>query len=102
MLYRSKNEADRLRELNPYFLSWICEGGDERYRPFGRMMTHGCGVTNSRRAKKWQYHLQGKCKHCSRKRRLNEGNVLFHRTWIELREYCVNENWNIGFRREEE
>ena len=66
------------------------------------MMTHGCGITNSRRAKNWDSKMMGKCKKCGRKRRLNEGNVKFHRTLIELREYCVNENWHVGFRGEEE
>jgi len=101
MLYRDKREADRLRELDPYYLSWVCANGDERYRPRGRMMTHGCGMTNWRRARNWDDKMQGKCRHCNRKRRMNEGNVLFHRTFIELREYCISENWNIGWREEE-
>lgn len=101
-MLRTQIQNNTEQEVERYYLTWVCEGGDERMRPRGKPLRPGCGYTNPRVTKKNPDDITGVCLICSRKRRLNGGIVRFHPTKRQMKLYCERANWELGWKSKEE
>ena len=94
-------------EIDRHFWVYKCEATDSRMRPNGKKISEGCkvwGIKSSKYSdlndKGNEWGVQGLCKECGRKRRLNAstGKIKGFKSKEAAQEYCdAMNNFNGDF-----